>query len=458
VTLSVFITPDDTLNEDEMRTVVVGAGPTGLFSAIALARLGHEVVVVDRDPGPPSGPDATWQRRGVMQFEHAHTFRRQVVDVLAAVLPDVLDSLVAAGAQLAAVGEGAPVALLCRRALFERVFRSHAARQPGVTLRCGHVDRIEQDRGTAVGVTVDGRAIRADLVIDASGRASRFTDGIRPQAEGEDCGAVYVTRQYRLHDPDATGPMNSPIGLSLSLSGYLAIAFLHDNGAFSITLNHDGADKRLRMLRHDDIFDEAVRAIPQLSQWIDPARALPVSGALPGGRLYNTYRGQLGPSGKPALTGMISVGDAVCTTTPLAGRGISLSLMQAQELVHTLDRHGPDITTATEYFDSWCLTHIWPWFDDHRYTDADRIRRWSGGDVDTSRRLPSDLIVAASAVDPALSDIVTGYTTMDALPISLAAAHARAHEIYASGWRPPISDGPSRAELSEVVSRTPAAA
>ena len=112
------------------------------------------------------------------------------------------------------------------RATFERVLWKRAAAQAGVTLRCGHVDRIEQDRGRAVGVTVDGRSVHAGLVIDASGRSSRFTDGIRPPAEGGDCGAVYVTRQYRLLDPGGTGPMNSPIALSLGLTGYWAIAFL----------------------------------------------------------------------------------------------------------------------------------------------------------------------------------------------------------------------------------------
>jgi hypothetical protein len=63
----------------------------------------------------------------------------------------------------------------------------------------------------------------------------------------------------------ATGPMNSPFGLSLGLSGYWAIAFLHGNGAFSITFTHDGADKRLRLLRRDEVFDDAVRAIPLLA-------------------------------------------------------------------------------------------------------------------------------------------------------------------------------------------------
>ena len=97
--------------------------------------------------------------------------------------------------------------------------RNRAAAQQGITLLCGHVDRIEHHRGRTVGVTVDGRTLTAGLVIDASGRSSRFTDGIRPPAEGGDCGAVYVTRQYRLLEGADTGPMNSPLGLSLGLSG-----------------------------------------------------------------------------------------------------------------------------------------------------------------------------------------------------------------------------------------------
>ena len=89
-----------------MRTVVVGAGPTGLFTAIALARRGREVVVVDRDPGPPpSGRMIVWQRKGVMQFHHAHTFRGPVIEELRAEMPDVLDALVAAGATIATTAE-----------------------------------------------------------------------------------------------------------------------------------------------------------------------------------------------------------------------------------------------------------------------------------------------------------------------------------------------------------------
>jgi 2-polyprenyl-6-methoxyphenol hydroxylase-like FAD-dependent oxidoreductase len=437
-----------------VRTTIVGAGPAGLYTAIALARRGRDVVVLDRDPGPAR--DGTWPRKGVMQFHQAHAMRRQSIDVLREGMPDVLKGLLDAGASISMTADDQPTVLLCRRMLLDWVLR-RAAEAQGVNVVTGHVDGVLRERGRAVGVEVDGVAQPADLVIDASGRANRISGAARPRGESHDCGATYVSRQYRLRPGATWGPVNSPIGLSLSLSGYAAIAFLHDNRAFSITFVHDGRDKRLRALRHDDVFEAAVRAVPTLSEWTEPSRSSPITGVLPGGRLYNSYRSQLDDAQRPITPGMVAVGDAVCTTTPLAGRGVSLALLQAQELVRILD-HELDIDSATIQFDQWCTDHIRPWFDDHRYADADRVRRWSGEDVDLSCRLPSDLIVAAAEADPALHEIVGPYVTMDALPASLTPAQDRAREIYASGWRPQVPDGPNREELSEVVSRTPAAA
>jgi flavin-dependent dehydrogenase len=181
-----------------VRTIIVGGGPTGLFTAIALARRGRDVVLVDRDPGPPRY--GRWHRRGVMQFHHAHTLRGPVVDALRDEMPDVLDHLVKAGSVVAEAPHGRPAALLCRRATFDAVLRRCAEGESGVILHTGHVDGLMHERGRIRGVTLSGRTLPGDVVIDASGRASRFTGDVRPPAEGGECGAVYVDRLYRFHD------------------------------------------------------------------------------------------------------------------------------------------------------------------------------------------------------------------------------------------------------------------
>lgn len=431
-----------------MRAIVVGAGPTGLFTAIALARRGHRTTVVDRDPGPSE--NGTWQRSAVMQFHHAHTFRGPVVDILRDEMPDVLAHLTGAGAVIATAPDGRPAALLCRRGTFDAVLRACAAREPLVALRTGHVDGVVRRAGRVTGVRVGGRPVTADLVIDASGRSSRFTAGLRPAAERGDCGVVYISRQYRLAEGAALASTNSPIGLSLSFAEYFAIAFLHDSGTFSVTLAHDGGDRRLRRLRHAAVFETAVRSIPPLAEWIDPRRSEPITPVLPGGRSHNGYRGQLDDSGDLATPGMIAVGDAVCTTTPLAGRGVTLALTQARTLVRLLAEHADDIDSAAMAFDAWCTSTVRPWFDDHRHSDADRLRRWGGGDVDTSRRLPSDLIVAAATVDERLRGVTEPFARMDALPSTLDAVEPLARQAYARGWRPPVADGPTRDQLAEI--------
>ena len=233
--------------------------------------------------------------------------------------------------------------------------------------------------------------------------------------------------------------------------GYLAAAFLHDNRTASALIARASADRGLAALRTAAAFEAAVRAIPALAGWVGPGQARPITPVLPGGRLYNSYQGQLDDAGQVALDGLIYAGDSVCTTNPAAGRGVTTSLQQVQQLIRLLEEHGHDFTSCSLAFDHWCTRHIKPWFDDHVRWDADLIRRWSGQDVNLARPLPSDLIIAAAAADPGLMKVVGPFQAMLAPPGSLDAAQARVREIFACGWRPPVPPGPSREELASLV-------
>ncbi|MGE3287667.1 MAG: NAD(P)/FAD-dependent oxidoreductase [Pseudonocardia sp.] len=437
-----------------MDVAVVGAGPTGLYLSIALARRGHAVVVVDRDTGPRT--DGSWPRRGVMQFHQPHAFRGQVVRAVQAEVPDVWDALVAAGADPARMDPDGPVVgLRCRRLTFERVLRAAAVAEPGVRFAFGHADEVVAEGGRAVGVRVDGALLDAGLVLDASGRAGRLTRTLRAPAEGGPCGAAYVSRQYVLRDGAQPGPLSMPIGSIAFYRGYGVIVFPHDNGVFSTVIARADDDRVLARTREETAFDVVAAAVPLLAEWTAPDRARPISPVLPGGPQHNAYRGQRDERGRIPLPGLICVGDAVCTTNPSAGRGVATSMMQAQRLLELLDS-GIDPAACAAEFDDWCATQIRPWFVDHVEVDAAQARRWlapDGDEIDLSGPLTSDVIAAAAAADRSLMPVVGPYLGMHALPQTLRAVEPRAREIYGSGWRPPVPDGPSRDELAELVER-----
>jgi hypothetical protein len=171
---------------------------------------------------------------------------------------------------------------------------------------------------------------------------------------------------------------------------------------------------------------------------------------LPGGPLHNDYRGQQGRDGRPCIPGLVSVGDAVATTTPIFGRGVTTTFLQVVQLLALLDAE-PVPTLVGEPFDAWCEDNMRPWVVDHVEMDGDAVRRWEGGDVDVTRRLPSDLILAAAERDPGIGPATMGYLGMMDLPSSLAPVEPLARAVYRSGWRPQFTPGPDRRELREVV-------
>lgn len=431
-----------------MATVVVGAGPVGLFSAMALARRGHDVTLVDRDSGPGAG--GTWQRRGVMQFRHPHFFRPIVRNALLAELPDGWDAIVAAGG-LPVRMEGAPEAmtgLQARRSTVETALWACAAREPRLTLRSGHVDRIESSGDRVTGVVVDSATIDADLVIIAGGRACTVADDLRDPAVGGPSGFSYVSRMYRGRTGDEVP--TSPVPLGTLYDGYLTIVFPQDANTLSTLIVRDSEDDVLAQLRHQDVFDAIAPTIPSLAPWIDPDRFESITEVMAGAGLTNTYRPQT-LSGRVPVAGVIFVGDAVSTTNPAAGRGVSLGLRQAQALLALLDADASDPRAVALQFDSWCEENIVPWFRDHVYWDATLRARWRGTDLDLDAKIPSDVVCAAAAVDPSIGAYAGQYLAMLALPSVLDPAQEQARAVLRTGWRPPWADGPTGDELTASI-------
>ncbi len=431
-----------------MRSLIVGSGPTGLILGATLARRGHQVTSVDRDPGP--APDA-WLRRGVMQFEHAHAFRPQVPTLLQAEWPEAHDEWLALGARPVevrnAVGSRQVLGVLSRRSTFERALRTAAGGQAGLSLRTGHVDGLVVRGGRVVGARVEGSVVEADLVVDASGRAGRLLrssqQDVAPELDG-DCGLAYVDRTYRLRPGAAPGPMVSPIAYLADFDGYQCLIFLHEAGHFSVVLVRPTADTELTSLRFEAAFEAACRAIPAVAEWTRSDRAQPTSAVLVGGALRNVYRRQVG------TPGLVAVGDSVATTTPTRGRGIAMACMQVTALLRLLD-DGADPATVAEPFGAWCDAAIEPWVADHIAIDGGTVRRWQGDDLDLSIPLTSDLIAAAVDADPRIGERAAGYFAMTALPETLKPAEPWARAVYQGGWRPAYAPGPTRDQLVDVI-------
>ena len=426
-----------------MRILVAGSGPAGLMVGATLARRGHEVICVDRDPGPDGDE---WHRRGVMQFTHAHNFRPQVAQFLQAQWPEAHDAWLALGAETISIpGFDDPTAkgVFSRRSTFERALRQTATQQPGLTLRTGHVDSLVEDDSTVSGVRIDGEVVSADLVVDASGRSGRVTGRHDPELDGE-CGLAYVDRAYMLRPEAEPGPMNAPVGFIGDYDGYQCLIFPHERGHFSVVIVRPTHVPELKALRHVQAFDAAARAIPDLAAWTDPRRCQPTSGVQMGGALRNVYRSQ---DGRP---GLVAVGDSVATTTPTRGRGVAMTCMQVSALLELLD-DGADPVSIAKPFGMWCDAHMEPWVADHIAIDEGAARRWRGEDIDLDRPLTSDLIAAAIPADPRIGQYAFGYFTMTELPESLRPAEPWARAAYETGWRSPFDKGPHGAELLDIV-------
>jgi 2-polyprenyl-6-methoxyphenol hydroxylase-like FAD-dependent oxidoreductase len=401
------------------KAAVIGAGPTGLATAMLLAQREFEVVVLDRDPAPPDTVDRVWEdwsRRSVTQFRQVHFLTTGGRALLEQHLPAVLDAMLAAGAirynaiaRLAECLPGGPgdvdfspfeTVTSCRRPIMEFGYLAAARATPGIEIRHDTAvsgltagPSVTEGIPHITGVTTKaGDTVVADVVIDASGRRSPVGGlleavGARPPVEhAEDVGFVYNTRYYRGDAlPEVRDSVLAPVG-SISI-----LTMPGDRNHWSVTLYHSTNDKPMRRVRDGEVFDRVVRAHPNHAHWVDGTS---VSDTITMAASVNTQR-EFVIDGQPVATGLLPVGDAWGFTNPSLGRGLTLGLMHAVDVVPVVAAHLGDPMTMAKEWERVTNERAVPWHDST--VSFDRIR---GPEIEAYRQGlpdphdPNDIAVA----------------------------------------------------------------
>ena len=192
-----------------------------------LARAGHEVVVVEQEPleiaGDVESAAASAYRASAPQLVQPHIVMARCRELLRDRLSDVYDGLLAAGVaevpltalmpgslseRSAWPGDERLTTLMTRRSTFDWVLQRAARDEPRVRMCSGVRVRgllaVPGRPPHVTGVRTDGAEVKADLVLDATGRRSpidRWLEdvGARPTASSwAECGLAYYSRHYRL--------------------------------------------------------------------------------------------------------------------------------------------------------------------------------------------------------------------------------------------------------------------
>jgi 2-polyprenyl-6-methoxyphenol hydroxylase-like FAD-dependent oxidoreductase len=473
-----------------MATVVVtGGGLIGLSTAMLLAADGHEVTVLERDAGPPPSPADSawteWERRGVNQFRMIHLLLPRFQRTIDAELPAVAEALDAAGALRINFLSLAPTELTggyrpgdedfdsitARRPVAEAVVASLAQGTPGVIVRRGvAVAGVVVGKPTTAGVphvvgvvTEAGEEIRADLVIDATGRRSPLPSwlgaaGARPPVEElEDSGFVYYGRHFRSSD----GSTPPPFGALLQHYDSVSILTLPaDNGTWGLGLVASAKDGPLRALRDKDAWMAVVRSYPLIAHWLDGDSIDDEVAVM--AKIEDRHR-QFCVDGTPVATGVLAVGDSWACTNPSVGRGISIGLMHAVALRNVLRDHPLDepLALALAWEEATAAT-VEPWyrdtltFDRHRLAEIEAQIRGEAYDPGDPVWDLGQCLLAGAGSDPDLLRGALRVGSVLATGEEVLTEEGMAERAIAVGGplRGEPAPGPTRSQLLDVLGGT----
>jgi len=468
------------MSETGLGVIVVGGGIGGLGSALALARAGHRVTLLERDPVPAAadpGEAFRVERRGAPQSHQTHGFLARIQVLLRDRFPDVMADLLARGcttmSSTANLGEPRPgdedlAVLIVRRTTLDWVLRQAVLAQPRVEVRSGvGVTGLIADPAGAAdtppavrGVRLRGGAVlEADLVVVAGGRRSPLPAwlgdvGVTIPEEVVESGLMYFTRWYRF--PEGPQALQDPkLGGDLGYVKFLGVP--GDGETLSVTLAVRTRDRRLRAaLAAPDRFDLACRMLPGPDGFFARGPLEPLTGVMPMGGLLNRLRRFVDDGGRPLVVDVHAVGDAHTCTNPLYGRGCSLAMVQAVLLADALADHPDDPVARAAAYEAACAREVEPWY--HQAVELDRAgadptgRGRGAGLAGSEQGRAMAAVFAAAATDPVIGRALVRSWNLLATPVELMAdaeLMARMAEVMAHPEDHPLPTpvGPNREEL-----------
>lgn len=410
--------------------VVVGGSVAGMFSALALARAGCTVTVLERDEQRlPDGVDEAfgWARGGTPQLQQIHFFLTRLRVELAEHFPDVLEALYEAGGTneliigpgLAGIGPEADTdgpddlrLLAMRRTSFDWALRRVMLAEPAVSVATGSavvgVTAQDTDDGVVAvnGVELtDGATIDADEVVVATGKRADVAGWLAPygvmptEHVGADPRVMYFSRHYRLNDgqsfPDtgrAPGRGRAGVGCGVSPA---------DNDTFSVAVSIRTTDTELRpLLSNPDSYEAVCRLYPETEPWFREGLAEPISDVKPMAGLQNRTRSLLDDAGDPMVVGVHLIGDAHTVSNPLYGRGCTLAAIQAVALADAISNHPGDSDGVARAYAAANTAEVEPWY--RLAVEMDSVRHGGDDPESVEARWPLNDVIAASSIDPAV--------------------------------------------------------
>lgn len=391
---------NEQVNGAGRHAVVLGGSLAGLLAARILADHFDEVTLIERD----AYPETTAARKGIPQANHVHGLLARGRQILEELFPGVQDEMIAAGAPVVDIaneiawftpagwGVRFPSELMVL-AFTRPLLDLHVRRRLAENKRVRVLDNTDvlslipdSKTNRLAGVLICPRAsetdrrvateLRADLVLDATGRASRAPHWLEdlgyepPEEIVIDAHLAYASRLYRIpenFDGDwhcayvQAAPPDQKRG---------AILFKVEDNRWLVTLIGRAGDTPpsdelgfldfARSLRVSTIFD-AIRMAEPLTP-IKTHRAT-----------QNRLRRY--ESTKRLPDNFLLLGDAVCAFNPVYGQGMTTAALGAMELSQCLREADGDLRHLSRRFQKRIAkVNAAPWMlaigEDYRYRET----------------------------------------------------------------------------------------